>query len=127
MKILIVDDSLMDRKLLSRTLTNAGIQEEILLAENGEVGLKMVAENMADLAVIFLDYQMPNMSGLDVMSALVKVPQTAAIPVFMVTASAAEESRKAAYKVNPGLKGYITKPYKPADVIEAIRPYVHTA
>ena len=124
MKILIVDDSLLDRKLLSKTLINAGIKDEILLAENGEAALGVIAAHLDEIGLMFCDYQMPNMSGLELMDGLVKVPATARIPIIMVTASAAEENKLAAYKVNPGLVGYVVKPYKPDEVLAAIRPYV---
>ena len=124
MKILIVDDSLLDRKLLSKTLVNARVKHEILLAENGEAALGVIAENIDQIALMFLDYQMPNMSGVELMEGLVKVPSTAKVPMVMVTASSSEESKQAAYRVNPNLAGYIAKPYKPDEVISTIRPYV---
>lgn len=124
MKILIIDDSLLDRKLLSRTLVNSGVKNEILQADNGESALGVIAADMDDIGLMFCDYQMPNMSGLELMEGLMKIPDTAKIPIIMVTASAAEESRQAAYAVNPNLVGYIIKPYKPEEVMTACRPYV---
>jgi len=124
MKILIVDDSLLDRKLLSKTLLNSGVKNEIIQAENGEAALGVIAEHLDDICLMFCDYQMPNMSGVELMSGLVKIPATAKIPIVMVTASAAEESRKAAYDVNPNLAGYVIKPYKPNEVLAVIKPYV---
>ena len=124
MKILIVDDSLLDRKLLSKTLVNSGVKNEIIQAENGEAALGVIALNIDDICLMFCDYQMPNMSGIELMSGLVKVPATARIPIVMVTASASEESRKAAYDANPNLAGYVIKPYKPNEVLAAIKPYV---
>jgi CheY-like chemotaxis protein len=123
-KILIVDDSLLDRKLLSRTLFNFGVKNEIIQADNGDSALELIAENLGDIVLMFLDYQMPNMSGLELMEGLVTVPATANIPIIMVTASAAEESRQAAYKVNPRLAGYLVKPFKPDQLSALIRPYV---
>jgi two-component system phosphate regulon response regulator PhoB len=70
---------------------------------------------------------MPNMSGVELMAGLVKVPQTANIPIVMVTASSADESKQAAYSVNPGLAGYVIKPYKPDALMAVIRPYVDIA
>lgn len=124
MKILIVDDSLLDRKLLSKSLVNAGVKNEILLAENAEAAMSIVAENMGSIGLIFLDYQMPGMSGLDLMGGLVKIPETAGIPMIMLTASSADESKQAAYKVNPNLAGYIIKPFKFDELKEIIKPYV---
>ncbi len=124
MKILIVDDSLLDRKLLSRSLTNAGVKNEILQAENGEAALGIIAQHMDEICLMFCDYQMPNMSGIELMEGLVSVPATARIPIIMITASANEESKQAAYAVNPNLAGYIVKPYKPEEILAAMKPYV---
>lgn len=124
MKILIVDDSLLDRKLLSKTLMNAGVKNEILQAENGEAALGVIVSHLDEIGLVFCDYQMPNMSGLELIEALMKVPATASLPIIMVTASATDESKQAAYKVNPGLVGYIVKPYKPDEVLAAVRSYV---
>ncbi len=124
MKILIVDDSLLDRKLLSKTLQNAGVKNEILQAENADAAMQIIAQHLDEIGLMFLDYQMPTMSGVELMSGLVKVPLTAKIPIIMVTASAADESKQIAYGINPNLAGYITKPYKPDEVLAAIKPYV---
>jgi CheY-like chemotaxis protein len=124
MKIVIVDDSLLDRKLLSKTLVNLGVKNEVLQADNGEAGLSLIVENLGQIALLMLDYQMPKISGLELMQGLVKVPATADLPIVMVTASASEESKKAAYAVNPKLAGYVLKPYKPDQILAAVRPYL---
>lgn len=124
MKIIIVDDSLLDRKLLSKSLINAGVKNEILQADNGEAGLGLIAENLGDIALIFLDYQMPKMTGIEVMQGLVSVPATAELPIVMVTASASEESKQVAYGTNPKLVGYLVKPFKPDQLLTVIQPYV---
>lgn len=124
MKILIVDDSLLDRKLLSRSLVNSGVKNEILQAENGEAALEVIGQNLDQIGLIFLDYQMPNISGVELMEGLVKVPQTSSIPIIMVTASAAEDSKQAAYRANPNLAGYLIKPFKPDQLMALIKSYV---
>ena len=124
MKIIIVDDSLLDRKLLSKSLVNAGVKNEILQADNGEAGLGLIVENLGDICLIFLDYQMPKMTGIEVMQGLVSVPVTADLPIIMVTASAAEDSKQVAYGINPKLAGYLVKPFKPDQLLAVIRPYV---
>ncbi|MBF0330712.1 MAG: response regulator [Candidatus Omnitrophica bacterium] len=124
MKIIVVDDSLLDRKLLTRTLVNLGVKNEILQADNGEAGLSLIASNLGDIALIFLDYQMPIMTGIEVMEGLVGVPATADLPIIMVTASASEESKQVAYSANPNLVGYVLKPFKPDQILAVIKPYV---
>lgn len=124
MKILVVDDSLLDRKLLIRTLIKAEVTQEILQAEDGEQALEVLAGNYQDICLILLDWQMPKMSGIELMAGIVKIPVLAATPIIMVTASGSEENRKLAREVNPGLAGYIVKPYKPEELLAAVRPYL---
>ena len=124
MKILIVDDSLMDRKLLMNLLKKNSIENEVLQAADGEEGLKVLSAAYKDICLILLDWQMPKMSGIDFMRAVVKVPETSSIPIIMITASASEENKKLAKEVNPQLAAYIVKPYKPETLLGIIRPYV---
>lgn len=124
MKILIVDDSELDRRLLVRILQKADIKNEILQAADGEQGLQMLASNYQDVCMVLLDWQMPKMNGIEVLEGIAKVPAVRDVPVVMVTASGAEENKKLAYSVNPKLAGYVVKPYKPEQMIEAIKPYL---
>ena len=124
MKILIVDDSVLDRKLLIRTLMKAEITQEILQAEDGEKALEVLAHNYRDICLILLDWQMPKMSGIEMMTGLVSVPVLSSIPVIMVTASGSDENKKQAYDVNPNLAGYVVKPYKPEQLLEAVKPHL---
>ncbi len=124
MKILIVDDSILERKLLSNLLKKNGVESEVLQAENGEVALQVLADNFQDIGLILLDWQMPVMSGMEFMEGVVKVPSVAGIPIVMVTASSSEENKKQAQEVNPKLAGYVIKPYKPEDLLSVIRSYI---
>ena len=119
MKILIIDDSLMDRKLLANIFKNAGIKNEVLQAADGEEGLKVLSANYKEVCLILLDWQMPKMDGIEFMKGVVKVPEVADIPIIMVTASGSEENKRFAKDVNPRLAGYVVKPYK-ADTLLAV-------
>lgn len=123
-KILIVDDSLMDRKLLMRVITKSGVENDILQAEDGEKGVEVLAQNHEEIALVFLDYQMPKMNGVEFLEATQKIPVLANIPIFMVTASSSTESKDLAYKANPGLAGYIVKPYKPDDILGPVKTHL---
>ena len=124
MKILIVDDSLMDRKLLASILKKNGISNEVLQAADGEEGLTILSQNFKDICLILLDWQMPKMNGLDFMQGVVSVPEVSSIPIVMITASGSDDSKKKAYEVNPRLAGYIVKPYKPEYFLEVIKPFI---
>ena len=124
MKILIIDDSLMDRKLLINLIKKSGVNNEILQAVDGEDGLKVLSEHYQDICLILLDWQMPKISGIDFMKASVNVPSTASIPIVMITASGSDDNKMQALTVNPHLAGYIVKPYKPETLLETIKGYI---
>jgi two-component system chemotaxis response regulator CheY len=124
MKILAVDDSLLDRRLLIRILMKSGISQEILQAEDGDQAMEILAVNYQDIGLILLDWQMPKVSGIELMAGMVKIPELSVIPTIMVTASGSDENKRAAYKVNPKLAGYLVKPYKPEELMAAIKPYL---
>lgn len=124
MKILIVDDSLLERKLLSGVLKKSGIENEILQAVDGEDAIAVLGTNYKDICLILLDWQMPKMNGLEFMKAVVNVPAVSGIPIVMVTASGSEDNKREAREANPNLSGYIVKPYKPEVVIETIKPFI---
>jgi two-component system, chemotaxis family, chemotaxis protein CheY len=120
----VVDDSLLDRKLLIRVLMKAGITQEILQAEDGEQAMEVIASHYMDIGVMLLDWQMPKVSGIELMAGIVKIPELSNMPIIMVTASGSEENKRAAHQVNPKLAGYLVKPYKPEEVLAAIKPFL---
>ena len=124
MKILVVDDSLMDRKLVANMLKKAGVQNPILEAADGEDALKVLSANYQDICLILLDWQMPRMNGIEFMKGIVKVPEVSLIPIVMVTASGSDDNKKFAQEVNPHLAGYVTKPFKPDALIQTVKPFL---
>jgi len=124
MKILIIDDSLMDRKLLINAFKKNGIDYDILQAVDGEEGLKVLSENYKDINLILLDWQMPKMDGLDFMKNVMSIPEVASIPIVMVTASGSEDNKKQAHEINPNLAGYIVKPYSIERLLEIVSPHI---
>jgi len=109
---------------LSKTLQKSGIQHEIVEAVDGQAALKVVSENYKDIKLIFLDWQMPNLNGIDFMKAIVNVPEVANIPIIMVSASGSDENKKLAYDTNPKLAGYLVKPFNPESLLNLIKPYI---
>jgi two-component system, chemotaxis family, chemotaxis protein CheY len=123
-KILIVDDSDLERELLIEVLKGAGVLNDFLQAKTGEEAIQTLGTRYKEIGLILLDWQMPQMSGMEFMEALVKVPAVANTPVIMVTASGTEENKRKARQVNPSLAGYIVKPYTPETILAAIRSFV---
>ena len=124
MKILVVDDSALDRKLLIRILMKAEITQDILQAQDGEEALELLANGYENIGLVLLDWQMPRMSGIELMAGMTKIPVLASIPVVMVTASGSDANKALAREINPKLAGYITKPYKPEELLGVIKPYL---
>ncbi|MBZ0167232.1 MAG: response regulator [Candidatus Omnitrophica bacterium] len=124
MKILIVDDSVMDRRLTINLLRKNNVSNEVLEAVDGEEGLEVLSQNYREICLILLDWQMPKMDGIEFMKGVVKVPEVASIPIVMITASGSEDSKREAREANPNLAGYVVKPFKPAEFLEIIQTYV---
>jgi two-component system, chemotaxis family, chemotaxis protein CheY len=123
-KILVVDDSDLERELLIEVLKGAGVANEFLQAKTGDDAIQMLGTRYKDIGLILLDWQMPQMSGMEFMEAVVKVPAVRDKAIIMVSASGTEENKRKAREVNPNLAGYIVKPYTPESLLEAIRPFV---
>ena len=123
-KILVIDDSLMDRKLLSSMLKKLGIENEVMQAGDGEEGFKLLNDNFQNVALIFLDWQMPKLNGIEFMKTVVKIPQLNTVPIIMITASSTEDNKREAYSVNSHLAGYVVKPYKPENLAALIKPFL---
>ena len=86
--------------------------------------MEVLANNYRDIWLILLDWQMPKISGIELMAGMVKIPELSSIPTIMVTASGSEENKRLAYQVNPNLAGYVVKPYKPEELLAALKPYL---
>lgn len=124
MKILIVDDSVMDRRLTINLLRKNNVTNDILEAVDGEEGLEVLSQHYQEICLILLDWQMPKMDGIEFMKGVVKVPEVASIPIVMITASGSDDSKREARDANPSLAGYVVKPFKPAELLETIQPYL---
>ncbi len=113
-KILLIDDSPTLRKLLRFYLKKKGYS--VNEANNGEAGLQAIAREMFDL--IILDMNMPVKSGLEVLETLKKDRQDFSVPILILSANKEEESKAAGIAF--GASYYLTKPFKPAEVIARI-------
>ncbi len=105
-KILVVDDAEMNREILSEIFNE---QYEVLEAADGEEACKIIDENAADLALIFLDLIMPKKNGLDVLAHMRHYDLTDYIPVIMITGEATVETDIQAYEY--GAADIIYKPF----------------
>src|SRR3989338_10426499 len=107
-KVLVVDDSFLMRKLISDMLSSDPEIEVIGKAQNGEEALKKIKELKPD--VITLDIEMPGISGLDV---LYEVMRTIPTPVIMVSAYTKEGSVETINALEYGAVDFVAKPSGP--------------
>lgn len=114
-RILIVDDRRENRLLLRRTLSAAG--HDTAEAEDGSDCVARVRENPPDL--ILLDLLMPLMDGDEACRQIKSDPNTATIPILMV--SAQDDEQRIVACLDAGAQDYITKPFNPRIVEARVR------
>jgi len=124
-KILVVDDSGVQRKMIIQIIRKAGYENETLEANDGNEAIEKLATNFQDVGLVLCDWNMPNMTGLEFIEAVAKVPPVAAIPIVMVTTEGTEEKIQEAKAANPNIAGYIAKPFTPEKLKETITSILH--
>ncbi len=121
-KILIVEDSSVQRKMIIKIIQDAGFENEILESEDGNLAIETLAVHHAEVALILCDWNMPNINGLEFIRAAANVPSVASIPIVMVTTEGTEDKIQEAKEANPNLAGYIPKPFTAQQLRETIEP-----
>ena len=114
-RILIVDDEVHIRTLLEYNLSAEGYN--CIFAETGLEAIHMAELENPDL--ILLDWMMPEMSGAATCKKLQKNPDTASIPIIMLTARSEEIDKIKG--LNNGADDYITKPFSPGELLARVR------
>ncbi len=123
-RALIVDDSSVMRKIVERTLRQAGLElETVLEASNGNEGLDLLQKQKVD--VILSDINMPSMDGLEFLRQLRSRDLAPKTPVVMVTTEGSEEQVKQA--IQAGAQGYIRKPFTVEQIKQRVIPLVRAA
>ncbi|MCL1464810.1 response regulator [Argonema galeatum] len=112
--VLIVDDSITVRELLSMTFNKAGYRVE--QARDGQEAWDKLKSGLP-CEIVFCDIEMPRMDGLELLSRLQKDPDLNHLPVAMLTSRGAEKHRQMA--VERGARGYFTKPYLEEALLDA--------
>jgi two-component system nitrate/nitrite response regulator NarL len=113
-RVVVIDDHPFFRDGLTRGLTNSGRVQVVGEAENGRDGLELIAELTPDVAVV--DYQMPDLTGLQVLSAVVRDE----LPTKVLMLSALVEGSLVYAAVEAGAAGYLSKDARRQDIVEAV-------
>lgn len=114
-RVLAVDDEPHILKLISFSLTSGGY--EVLEATDGASAVEVAEREKPDL--ILMDVMMPHLDGYEACRRLKAKPETAEIPVVML--SAKSQKTEQAEGLNSGALEYICKPFKPKELVAKVR------
>jgi two-component system alkaline phosphatase synthesis response regulator PhoP len=113
-KILVIEDDPKALRFTRYTLEQEGFQ--VVTAANGLEGLRKAQMEAPDL--IILDVMLPGIDGFEVCHRLRAEPQTAQLPILMISAKAQEVDKATGLKV--GADDYVTKPVGPAEIVSRV-------
>lgn len=123
LRTLIIDDSSVMRKIVERSLRQAGLElSEVKEASNGAEALTVLSKSTVDL--ILCDVNMPVMDGLEFVRRLKDVQNAKGVPVVMITTEGGETHVVQA--LSAGARGYIRKPFTPDQVKQHVLPLVES-
>lgn len=114
MKALVVDDSAVMRKILIGALGQAGIAE---IGEAADGAQAVAAVKEGGIGIVLMDWNMPNMLGIDAVKAIRAAGAT--VPIIMVTTEA--EKLRVIEALKAGANNYIVKPFKPETVVAKVQ------
>lgn len=113
-RLLIVDDSLIDREVLKNILCN---HFDIMEADNGYSGLELILKNKDKLSAILLDVSMPVLDGFNVLR-IMRENRIDNIPVFLITSEATKTNIERAKQFN--ISEFIKKPFESEEILKRL-------
>jgi two-component system chemotaxis response regulator CheY len=114
---MVIDDSRAMRMILSRTLERLGY--EVAQASNGKDALEQLHRDGSPVSLFLVDWNMPEMNGLDFVKSLRSEPKYGAVPVMMVTTETEAEQMAAALEA--GANEYVIKPFTEETIEDKLR------
>jgi DNA-binding response OmpR family regulator len=114
LSVLVVDDDPVILRLLQVNFDLEGIG--VVTAVDGEEGLKLAQTNPPDLVIS--DIMMPKVNGLELLAALRSSPDTASLPVILLSAKAQVADVQRGLEL--GADDYVTKPFDPLELIDRV-------
>ncbi len=115
LQVLVVDDSLVQRQSLVRSLTKAGCQ--VIQASHGREGILRLQEHPR-IRLVVCDIEMPQMNGFEFLSHCRQDPKLAQIPIVMLSTRSGQKHRQLAMTL--GAKDYLTKPQSEKDLLDIV-------
>jgi two-component system, chemotaxis family, chemotaxis protein CheY len=114
--VLVVDDSRIMRNIVKKTFTELKIPCQFLEAENGQKACQLLETN--NISLVLLDWNMPQMDGMQFLKKVRAMPNYKELPIVMVTSDAAKYSIVEA--LQNGATDYIVKPIRDKVFMEKI-------
>lgn len=114
-RFMVIDDDPVIRTLITEMVTSLG--HSVQTAESGTDAISRLGAECPD--IIILDFQMPDMTGLDVLTRIRENPATQGLPVIMLSANSSAASLSEAKGVAADC--YLEKPFKMGDFVSAIK------
>ncbi|OHD21193.1 MAG: histidine kinase [Spirochaetes bacterium GWB1_59_5] len=122
MKILVVDDSAVMRRIHRNILKERGIDDgDILDAADGQAALEIASRNAIGLFLV--DWNMPRLNGLDFVQRIRAIASYAKTPIIMITSEAARYNVVEA--IQAGVTNYVVKPIKGEALLDKIGRYLN--
>ncbi|XPV75837.1 MAG: response regulator [Desulfovibrio sp.] len=118
MNILIAEDNKVNQIVLGKTLSRLGV-ENVQFADDGQQALEMASSEESKFDLIFMDIQMPVMTGTEATEAIRKAGLT--LPICAITAHALSYSKEMC--LTAGMDDYIVKPFHISDIVDALEKY----
>lgn len=117
-RVLVVDDSRLIRRVIGKVIRQTGIDvDETLEAGNGQEALDIIARQPVDL--VLSNINMPRMDGIQMLTQLRQMQGKQDLPVIMVTTESTESTINQALEL--GASGYIIKPFTAERLVEGLR------
>jgi CheY-like chemotaxis protein len=115
-RVLVVDDEEAIRDFFGTVLENAGF--DVVTASDGPSGLHSIQNHAPDL--VLLDLMIPGLDGLSILERMAHRPETAGIPVLVVSAYSGGSSR-VRLESNPNVRNILSKPIRTHDLVAEVR------
>lgn len=118
-KVLIVDDEIHIIHVVAIKLRNNGY--EVLSADNGAEAYELVCQDRPD--IVITDFQMPTMTGLELVEKMRQTETTRDIPVILLTARSFAIPKEQQQKLQ--ISGCLSKPFSPKELLANIEDVLH--
>lgn len=115
-KILVVDDSATVRQQVAQVLTKVGF--EVLEAADGQIGVDMINGD-GSIGVVICDVNMPRVNGIELVVKVKSEQKNAELPILMLTTDGQPSLIKKAKEA--GARGWMVKPFNPAQLVAAVQ------